>query len=309
MHALAEPCGCAIAPQHTIASDPDTLADAVADVAEKLAKAETGVILAGYLLHRLRLTAEAQKLVGTWGMPYATMSLHQKNTVRADLLDDIYASSDLSVILPKYRFPKKEIEPRHAYQLVHDSRATTGDDREAGLAQKRGQPGGLRVKRVIGGNAGRTEDGHGRADVPEFLEAVHDLGHAIPADGAIAQGRRRHPAIAAHIDGPGHVGSRRRPQGPTIGREGPHIPGGAEHEAPRIRRDGQTEGGLEILQRQRLSVEARGTSPLPARHRNAGGLGARGVQVGRGGGQQPQITARQGETVQAPFGSAGHGSS
>jgi len=74
-HALAEPCGCAIAPQHTIASDPDTLADAVADVAEKLAKAETGVILAGYLLHRLRLTAEAQKLVGTWGMPYATMMM------------------------------------------------------------------------------------------------------------------------------------------------------------------------------------------------------------------------------------------
>jgi len=58
------------------------------------------------------------------------MSLHQKNTVRADLLDDIYASSDLSVILPKYRFPKKEIEPRHAYQLVHDELMLDGNSRQ-----------------------------------------------------------------------------------------------------------------------------------------------------------------------------------
>jgi len=72
-HALAEPCGCVFAAEQPIASDPDTLADAVAAVGEKLAKAETGVILAGYLLHRLGLVKEAQKLVGTWGMPYATM--------------------------------------------------------------------------------------------------------------------------------------------------------------------------------------------------------------------------------------------
>lgn len=74
-HALAEPCGCALAPQQPIASDPETLAAAVAAVAEKLAKAETGVILAGYLLHRLGLTSEAQKLVGVWGLPYATMMM------------------------------------------------------------------------------------------------------------------------------------------------------------------------------------------------------------------------------------------
>lgn len=72
-HAVAEPCGCAMAAKHPIVSDPETLADAVAAVREKLAKADTGVILAGYLLHRLGLVAEAQKLVGTWGMPYATM--------------------------------------------------------------------------------------------------------------------------------------------------------------------------------------------------------------------------------------------
>ena len=53
-----------------IVSDPETLADAVAAVREKLDKAESGVILAGYLLHRLGLVAEAQKLVGTWGMEF-----------------------------------------------------------------------------------------------------------------------------------------------------------------------------------------------------------------------------------------------
>ena len=72
-HALADPCGCILADTAPIASDPDTLADAVEAVGEKLAKAGTGVILAGYLLHRLGLGAEAQQLVGAWGIPYATM--------------------------------------------------------------------------------------------------------------------------------------------------------------------------------------------------------------------------------------------
>ena len=58
------------------------------------------------------------------------MALHQKETVRGDLLDDVYASSDLSLRMPKYRFPEKEIEPRHAYQVVHDELMLDGNSRQ-----------------------------------------------------------------------------------------------------------------------------------------------------------------------------------
>ena len=34
--------------------------------------------------------------------------LHAKNTVRTNLLDDVFASSDLSVSMPKYKIPAKE---------------------------------------------------------------------------------------------------------------------------------------------------------------------------------------------------------
>ncbi|UJX41506.1 glutamate decarboxylase [Desulfovibrio sp. JY] len=58
------------------------------------------------------------------------MPLHQKDTVRDDLLDDVYASSDLSVRMPKYRFPQNEIEARHAYQVVHDELMLDGNSRQ-----------------------------------------------------------------------------------------------------------------------------------------------------------------------------------
>jgi glutamate decarboxylase len=35
-------------------------------------------------------------------------------------LDDVFASTDLSVSMPKYKMPEKEHDPRHAYQVVHD---------------------------------------------------------------------------------------------------------------------------------------------------------------------------------------------
>ncbi len=34
--------------------------------------------------------------------------LHDKDTVRDELEDDVYASADLSIGMPKYRFPGKE---------------------------------------------------------------------------------------------------------------------------------------------------------------------------------------------------------
>lgn len=58
------------------------------------------------------------------------MSLHAKKAVRRSLLDDVYASTDLSVAMPKYKFPAKEHSPRHAYQVVHDELMLDGNSRQ-----------------------------------------------------------------------------------------------------------------------------------------------------------------------------------
>ena len=58
------------------------------------------------------------------------MALHEKNAVRGSLLDDIFASSDLSERMPKYRFPEEEHNPRHVYQVVHDELMLDGNSRQ-----------------------------------------------------------------------------------------------------------------------------------------------------------------------------------
>ena len=58
------------------------------------------------------------------------MPVHQKDTVRDDLLDDVYASADLSVSLPKYKFPASEIALRHAYSVVYDELMLDGNSRQ-----------------------------------------------------------------------------------------------------------------------------------------------------------------------------------
>lgn len=58
------------------------------------------------------------------------MALHEKNTVRANLLDDVFASTDLSVRMPKYKFPETEHNPRHVYQVVHDELMLDGNSRQ-----------------------------------------------------------------------------------------------------------------------------------------------------------------------------------
>lgn len=47
-----------------------------------------------------------------------------------DLLDEIYASSNLSTVLPKYKLPQKEQEPRDAYQIVADELMLDGNSRQ-----------------------------------------------------------------------------------------------------------------------------------------------------------------------------------
>jgi glutamate decarboxylase len=58
------------------------------------------------------------------------MALHEKDKIKDRISDDVYASSDLSVVMPKYTFPKKEHDPRHAYQVVHDELMLDGNARQ-----------------------------------------------------------------------------------------------------------------------------------------------------------------------------------
>jgi indolepyruvate decarboxylase len=62
-----------VTPVPAPASDPGALEEAVNASAEKLAKAKTAAILAGYLIPRLGCSAEAQGLVAATGLPFATM--------------------------------------------------------------------------------------------------------------------------------------------------------------------------------------------------------------------------------------------
>jgi indolepyruvate decarboxylase len=67
--------GSALPPATLPASVPDTLDAAVKAIIEKLEKAHTAVILAGYLLGRLDLRVEAQALIEATGLPFATMTM------------------------------------------------------------------------------------------------------------------------------------------------------------------------------------------------------------------------------------------
>ncbi len=55
------------------------------------------------------------------------MPLHNKNDVRAELLDAVYASADLAISMPKYKFPEKEHDPRHAQSVVTDELMLDGN--------------------------------------------------------------------------------------------------------------------------------------------------------------------------------------
>ncbi len=56
--------------------------------------------------------------------------LHDKDQVREELLDDIYATPDLSKPMPKYKFPKHEERARDVYQMIHDELMLDGNSRQ-----------------------------------------------------------------------------------------------------------------------------------------------------------------------------------
>jgi glutamate decarboxylase len=58
------------------------------------------------------------------------MPLHQRDTVRQQLDDCVFADRDLTQPVPKYRFPQEETVPRVAYQLVSDELMLDGNARQ-----------------------------------------------------------------------------------------------------------------------------------------------------------------------------------
>lgn len=58
------------------------------------------------------------------------MGLHDQESVRRKLIDDVFASEDLSVKLPKYKFPESEHDSHAVYQGVHDELMMDGNSRQ-----------------------------------------------------------------------------------------------------------------------------------------------------------------------------------
>ena len=56
--------------------------------------------------------------------------LHSREARRDDLDDDLFASTDLAISVPKYRIPEHENDPRHAYQIVADELMLDGNSRQ-----------------------------------------------------------------------------------------------------------------------------------------------------------------------------------
>ncbi|MFH8249940.1 glutamate decarboxylase [Microbacterium sp. B2969] len=56
--------------------------------------------------------------------------LHHRDNVRDEILDEVFASTDLSISMPKYRIPEKEHLARHAYQVVSDELLLDGNSRQ-----------------------------------------------------------------------------------------------------------------------------------------------------------------------------------
>ncbi|USE36159.1 glutamate decarboxylase [Endozoicomonas sp. SCSIO W0465] len=58
------------------------------------------------------------------------MPLHYRDDILENIEDDIFASSDLSIRMPKYKMPDQQQDPRHAYQIVHDELMLDGNARQ-----------------------------------------------------------------------------------------------------------------------------------------------------------------------------------
>ena len=58
------------------------------------------------------------------------MGLHDRDSIRHQLDDSVFAGQDLSTALPKYKFPADESNPDHAYQVIADEILLDGNARQ-----------------------------------------------------------------------------------------------------------------------------------------------------------------------------------
>ena len=58
------------------------------------------------------------------------MTLHDRNSVRRELDDSVFAGQDLSKAMPKYKFPVDESRPEDAFQVVSDELMLDGNARQ-----------------------------------------------------------------------------------------------------------------------------------------------------------------------------------
>src|SRR6202020_2377955 len=58
------------------------------------------------------------------------MSLHERDTVREQIEDCVFAERDLTRPVPKYRFPQDESDAREAFQVVADELILDGNARQ-----------------------------------------------------------------------------------------------------------------------------------------------------------------------------------
>ncbi|MEO8106393.1 MAG: glutamate decarboxylase [Actinomycetes bacterium] len=56
--------------------------------------------------------------------------LHERHRIRDKGVDEIFASSEVSTVLPKYVMPENELDPRQAYQMVADELMLDGNSRQ-----------------------------------------------------------------------------------------------------------------------------------------------------------------------------------
>ena len=62
--------------------------------------------------------------------PIDEMTARANDDLRRGLMDDVYASTDLSITMPKYKMPEREHNPRHAFAAVRDELMLDGNSRQ-----------------------------------------------------------------------------------------------------------------------------------------------------------------------------------
>ena len=98
--------------------------------------------------------------------------LHERHRIRNKGVDEIFASSDVSVVLPKYVMPKSEQDPRHAYQMVADELMLDGNSRQnlATFCQTWLEP---EVHALMNLTCGAMAPDNGKGTYPVLAEVWH----------------------------------------------------------------------------------------------------------------------------------------